>query len=162
MLATLALNLQLANQLANCLHWHADMSKLTSSVFQQGPMLFAECEPLCSASPPHIGGAGDFGAQLASGKSTLANAATGTVSSRSGKGKDDGSLDLAKFPVPKCLDGRLATWTTDEEFGMQFLAGLNPLVLEVLGPARLEKLLVDSPGINAAQDAIAGEWGDTQ
>jgi hypothetical protein len=105
------------------------------------------------------GGAGDFGAQLKAGESSLANASTGKISSRSGKGKDDGSLELAKFPVPKCLDGRLATWTTDEEYGRQFLAGLNPLVLEVLGPAKLEKLLQDSPGIKAAQEAIAGEWG---
>ena len=89
----------------------------------------------------------------------LANAATGKVSSRSGKGKDDGGLDLAKVPVPKCLDSRLDTWATDEEYGRQFLAGHNPLVLEVLGPANLEELIEDSPGINTAQDAIAGERG---
>jgi len=70
---------------------------------------------------------------------------------------DDGVLDLLEYNVPRCLVNRLDTWDTDEEFGRMFLAGQNPVVLEVLGVARLDALMESSPGIKEADGLIKGE-----
>lgn len=39
---------------------------------------------------------------------------------------------LSKFPVPQIIEGDESAWRTDEEFGREMLAGINPVVIKRL------------------------------
>jgi len=75
------------------------------------------------------------------------NRRTGLLSSDD---NDDDIEDLLKYDVPRCLEDRLPTWDTDEEMGRMYLAGQNPMVIQVLSPTLLAQLLEGSPGIQEA------------
>ncbi|WIA35699.1 hypothetical protein OEZ86_004104 [Tetradesmus obliquus] len=89
----------------------------------------------------------------------LEEAEAGRLSGRTGqaaagRGGNGDVLDLLKYDMPKSLQDRLDTWPTDEEMGRMYLAGQNPLTIEVLDPERLAQLLKDSAGIREAEERI--------
>ncbi|WIA15496.1 hypothetical protein OEZ85_002133 [Tetradesmus obliquus] len=87
----------------------------------------------------------------------LEEAEAGRLSGRTGQATADKGgdvLDLLKYDMPQSLVNRLDTWPTDEEMGRMYLAGQNPLTIEVLDPERLAQLLKDSAGIREAEERI--------
>jgi hypothetical protein len=111
------------------------------------------------------GGEQDFGGRLLAIRDSLAGAKAGLINARTGEeGDADASLevdlDLLKYNVPRCIEARQSTWDKDEEFGRMFLAGQNPLVLEVLGEKRLEQLFASGSVLQEAEEQgmLRGEW----
>jgi len=91
----------------------------------------------------------DLEADVTGGPAGATSFATGTQGQR-------GAVNLLKYDVPKSIQERLSTWSEDEEFGRLFLAGQNPMVIEVLDSAKLTTLLADSPGIKGAAGTVTG------
>ena len=58
-----------------------------------------------------------------------------------------------KFPVPKVRDNRQLDWASDEEFGRQFLAGQNPVVINQVTKQWLDQTPFTDASIEGMHDA---------